>query len=56
MEAERPDPDQLLTQVMAEEARAKRGKQALYDQGYAVADLKASTHGDRLETFKEIKA
>ena len=35
--------------------RAKHGKQALYDQGYAVADLKATTHGGRLETFKELK-
>ena len=30
MEAERPDPDQLLTQVMAEEARAKRGKLKIF--------------------------
>ncbi len=36
--------------------RAKRGKHALYDQGYAAADLKATTHGGVLETFKEIKA
>ena len=32
--------------------RAKRGKNALYEQGYAAASVKATTHGGVLETFK----
>ena len=35
--------------------RAKHGKSALYEQGYAAASVKATTHGGVLETFKEIK-
>jgi len=35
--------------------RAKRGRKALYELGYAVADRNAEAHGGRLETFKEIK-
>ena len=31
---------------------AKHGKRALYDQGYAAASIKATTHGGVLETFK----
>ena len=36
--------------------RAKRGRSALYEQGYAAASFKATTHGGQLETFKEVKA
>lgn len=36
--------------------RAKHGKSALYEQGYAAASVKATTHGGILETFKAIKA
>jgi hypothetical protein len=36
--------------------RAKRGRSALYEQGYDAASVKAATHGGVLETFKAIKA
>jgi hypothetical protein len=35
--------------------RAKHGKSALYELGYAAASVKATTHGGVLDTFKEIK-
>lgn len=35
--------------------RAKHGKRALYELGYAAASVKATTHGGVLETFKEAK-
>ena len=35
--------------------RAKHGRSALYEQGYAAADRKATHKGGRLETFRAIK-
>jgi hypothetical protein len=35
--------------------RAKHGRGALYEQGYAAASLKAAAHGGVLDTFKAIQ-
>lgn len=35
--------------------RAKGGRKALFELGYAVADRNAELHDGRLETFKEVK-
>ncbi len=35
--------------------RAKSGRKALFELGYAVANRNAAFHDGRLETFKEVK-